>query len=311
VILTVCLNIAIDTTYTVPGLVPGSSHRVATVGARAGGKGVNVARVLTSLGKDVVLTGLAGGSTGAQVAADLAGLTGLAGLTAELVPIAGESRRTMAVVHGAEVTVFNEAGPLVTAEEWRAFLESYAGLVAAAGVVVLSGSVPPGIPASAYAELTGTAHTAGAAVIIDAEGELLHEALAQGPEIAKPNANEVATLLGRPARTTDDATEAAELLVKHGAKTAIVSQGAEGFVAVTPGKSYAVRPGRLVHGNPTGAGDALAAALADGLTKGQDWPELLRNAAAVAAAAVAAPLAGDFDARLAAELRNTIQVEEV
>src|SRR5215469_16877484 len=94
VFLTVTLNMALDVTYPVDRLRPGAAHRTGTPGVRAGGKGVNVARVLRALGEDVLVTGFAGGTAGTTLSEDLA----TAGLTAELVPIAGETRRTVAVL---------------------------------------------------------------------------------------------------------------------------------------------------------------------------------------------------------------------
>ena len=104
-----------------------------------------------------------------------------------------------------------------------------------------------------------TARANGAAVVLDAEGEQLRHALGARPDVAKPNAVEVAHLFGRPVTTRREARDAARLLCDSGAATGIVSLGAEGFVAVTPSAAYDVRLPRPMHGNQTGAGDALAA----------------------------------------------------
>ena len=119
------------------------------VHARAGGKGINVARVLHQLGEPVTIAGLCGGTTGAEIAADLQ----RSGLRAVLTPISGQSRRTVTVVDAREATAFNEPGPPVSAAEWTAFTNAFGELVKAARVVVVSGSVPPGCPDTAYAEL--------------------------------------------------------------------------------------------------------------------------------------------------------------
>src|SRR5439155_13985983 len=146
-IATVTLNLALDVTYHVARLSPHATHRVSSVAQRAGGKGANVARILHTPGHEIVIAGLAGGATGDAIRAELTA----AGLPAVLTPIAGESRRTLAVVDDAhgDATGFWEPGPETTNAEWRAFLAAYDSLLTEAGAVVLSGSLPPGLPSDA------------------------------------------------------------------------------------------------------------------------------------------------------------------
>ena len=307
VIVTVCLNPAIDVTYRVPELSVGGSHRVLEVHARAGGKGVNVARVLHQLDEPVTVAGLCGGTTGAEITADLQ----RSGVRAVLTPISGQSRRTVTVVDAREATVFNEPGPPISAAEWTAFTAAFGELATTGRVVVISGSVPPGCPDTAYAELVAIARVNGVAVILDADGTQLRHALGARPVVAKPNAAEVANLFGCPVTTREDARAAAQLLCDGGAEAGIVSLGAGGFVAVTPSAVFDVRLPRRIRGNQTGAGDALAGAIARGLARHDPWPELLADAAAVSAAAVAIPVAGGVAIDVMAELRPGVVVEKV
>jgi tagatose 6-phosphate kinase len=307
VIVTVCLNPAIDVTYRVLELSVGRSHRVLEVHARAGGKGVNVARVLHQLDEPVTVAGLCGGATGAEIAADLQ----RSGLPAAFTLISGQSRRTVTVVDARDATVFNEPGPPVSAAEWTAFTAAFDEIAKAGRVVVASGSVPPGCPDTAYAELVAIARANGAAVVLDAEGERLRHALGARPDVAKPNAAEVAHLFGRPVSTRQDARDAAQLLCDSGAEAGIVSLGAEGFVAVTPSAVFDVRLPRRIRGNQTGAGDALAGAIARGLARHDPWPELLADAAALSAAAVAVPVAGSVAIDVMAEVRPGVVVQKV
>ncbi|MER7333885.1 MULTISPECIES: hexose kinase [unclassified Micromonospora] len=306
-ILAVCPNPAIDVTYTVPDLVPGTSHRVTAARCRAGGKGVNVARVLSRLGAQTRLLALAGGTTGETIREELRD----AGIPADLTTVGGESRRTVTVVSPDAATVLNEPGPVVTAAEWGAFTERFDAAVADAAVVVLSGSCPPGVPVSAYRDLTVAAHAAGAVVLVDAAGATLRHALTARPDVVKPNADEIADIVGAAPRTGTEAVSAAYRLGDLGAGASVVSRGAAGFVAVVGGTAYEVRAPETVHGNPTGAGDALAAVLAQGLAAGQPWPRILARAAAISAAAVVSPYAGDFDTPTADRLLTHVTVEEV
>jgi tagatose 6-phosphate kinase len=286
VIVTVTLNAALDVTYRVEALRPGCAHRVEDVHARPGGKGVNVADVLTQLGEPVVATGFAG----PQLHALLPGF----------VPIAAESRRTVTVLAGAEATLFSEPGPVITAGEWAALLARFDQLAAAASVVVLSGRLP-GVPQDSYAQLIARSP---APVILDADGDALRLGIAAGPALIKPNQDELASLLGRkPDRL-------AELRSELGVNVA-ATLGAEGAVLCTSDGAWRARPPRAVDGNPTGAGDAFTAALAAGVAHGRPWPQVLAEAVALSAAAVAVPVAGGFDAGIHREFADRVTVDHV
>jgi tagatose 6-phosphate kinase len=151
-ILTICLNAAIDVTYSVARVELGSSHTVDDVRSRSGGKAVNTARVLAQLGEPVTLCGFVGGRRGEQFRAGLED----SGVVGALTEIAGETRQSIAVVADDEVTVFNERGPTITEHEWRALLETVSGQLADASAVVISGSVPPGIPDDGYDDRVGS-----------------------------------------------------------------------------------------------------------------------------------------------------------
>ncbi|MFF8645057.1 1-phosphofructokinase family hexose kinase [Streptomyces sp. NPDC015345] len=289
--LTVTLNAALDLTYRVPALVPHTTHRVTEVIERPGGKGVNVARVLAALGHEVTVTGFAGGDTGRVLRERLADEPRV---TVAFAPVAGTTRRTLAVADAAtgDTTQLNEPGPAVTSAEWAAFLGSYEELVRRPGTtaVALCGSLPPGVPVGAYAVLVRAARAAHVPVLLDTSGEPLRRAVAARPDIIKPNAEELAELTGshEPARATRDAR-------RRGAHAVVASLGADGLLALTPDGGWQARPPAPVRGNPTGAGDSAVAGLLSGLAEGLPWPDRLARALALSAATVAAPAAGEFD----------------
>ncbi|WP_432987581.1 1-phosphofructokinase family hexose kinase [Dactylosporangium sp. CA-233914] len=191
-ILTVTLNPALDLTYAVDELRPHTTHRVRTVHERPGGKGLNVASVLHMLGEPVHATGLLGGATGARVR-DLLAATGL---PATFSPTAGETRRTVTITDGTDATGLWEPGPAATEPEWQDFLRLYRELLAGTTVVALSGSLPRGLPPDAYAVLIHSAREYGARTVLDTSGEPLRLGLTAGPDLAKPNAEELAALVG-------------------------------------------------------------------------------------------------------------------
>ncbi|MGE7391650.1 1-phosphofructokinase family hexose kinase [Streptomyces sp. NPDC004126] len=300
-ILTVTLNTALDVTHRVPRMLPHTSHRATGVTERAGGKGLNVARVLGALGEEVTATGFAGGATGRTVRELLAGAPGV---TDALVPCAGTTRRTLAVVDEStgDTTQFNEPGPPISAAEWAAFLERYAELLAGARAVALCGSLPPGVPVGAYAVLVRAARAAGRPVLLDTSGEALRRGVAARPDIIKPNAAELAELTG--ARDPLPATRDAR---RRGAQAVVTSLGPAGLLAATPDGTWEAAPPRPLRGNPTGAGDSAVAGLLSALTRGLDWPGRLVRAVALSAATVHAPTAGDFDPRTYEEITPQIR----
>ncbi|WP_392671933.1 1-phosphofructokinase family hexose kinase [Streptomyces sp. LN785] len=303
-ILTVTLNTALDLTYGVPALVPHTSHRVGDVSERPGGKGLNVARVLSALGHETVVTGFAGGSTGAVLRELLADLPPHDALVA----VSGNTRRTIAVVDAStgDTTQLNEPGPLVSADEWAAFLTAYGKLLAEADAVALCGSLPPGIHVGAYAELVRLARAAEVPVLLDTSGEPLRRGIAARPDLIKPNADELAQLTGgrEPLRATRDAR-------RRGAAGVIASLGADGMLAVTPEGVWRAAPPDRVAGNPTGAGDSAVAGLLSGLVEGLGWPDRLRRAVALSTATVLAPAAGEFDRAAYEELLPRVGIEDL
>ncbi|MFJ8659760.1 1-phosphofructokinase family hexose kinase [Streptomyces sp. NPDC093795] len=302
-ILTVTLNAALDVTWGVEGLRPRTSHRVDTTYERAGGKGVNVARVLTTLGHDPLATGLVGGPTGRLIRAELRA----ARVREAFLDVAGDSRRTLAVVSrdDGDATVFNGRGPRVDPAEWELFARHFASLLAGVRVAVLSGSLPPGLPPDAYARLIRTAAAAGVRTVLDASGPALVEALSAGPDVVKPNADEIAAATGH-----HDLPAAAAALRDLGARTVVASAGADGLYAITPEGSWRAAPPERLSGNPTGAGDACVAAIAAGLAAGSAWPDILRQAVALSAAAVPCPVAGDIDTAVHDRLLPAVSVVE-
>jgi tagatose 6-phosphate kinase len=276
-ILAVVLNPALDLTYELAKpLRVGGTNRVAAVYARPGGKALNVARVLTRLGRTVTVIGPCGGATGRRVAAAAAEH----GVDARWMAITGETRRTVAIWdrHGKQVTMLNEPGPTLAAAEWQSLL----GAVEAA-------ALPPGVPDDAYATLTRLGSARGALTFVDTDGPGLLPAVAAQPSLVKLNREELAALTH-----TDDMRAGAMMLRDHGAEAVVASDGSRGLLGVTPTGAWWARPPVVERGNPTGAGDAALAGLVTGSLDGRPWPDRLRQAAAWGAAAAGTSVAGEI-----------------
>ncbi|MEU7135495.1 1-phosphofructokinase family hexose kinase [Streptomyces sp. NPDC046261] len=305
-ILTVTLNAALDLTYRVPRLLPHASHRVARAAERPGGKGLNVARVLAALGHESVVTGFVGGPTGNTLRRLLAECPGP--LTDALVPITGDTRRTVGVADDStgDTTQLNEGGPDVTPDEWAAFDERYVRLLRDARAVALCGSLPPGVPVGAYAHLVREARTRHVPVLLDTSGEPLRRGVAARPDVVKPNAAELAALTGstEPLRAALDTR-------RRGAHAVAASLGPEGILAVTPDGTWHATPPEPLPGNPTGAGDSAVAGLLSAWSEGLPWPDRLTRAVALSAATVRAPAAGEFDRATYEETLPRVRVREL
>ncbi|UYY82699.1 hexose kinase [Arthrobacter sp. YA7-1] len=297
-VITVTPNPAIDLSYHVAGITSGASHRVAAPLSRAGGKGLNVARVAHQLGHPVLALAPSGGAAGAEFAAELRS----SGVPHRLIPVAADTRRSIALVDtvGGETSIFNEEGSPLQPSEWQALAAAVVDALhidnpdgQSAGVLVGSGSLPPGAPADFYPALVRLAHDAGIPAVVDTSGPGIVAAARAGADLLKPNNHELLEATGESSLDV-----AARRLIALGAKTVLVSAGAEGMLAfhdAAPGGYWSARLPEPLSGNPTGAGDAgvaaAAVALADGIT---DIPTILRRATAWSAAAVLMPAAGEI-----------------
>jgi tagatose 6-phosphate kinase len=313
VIVVVSLNPALDVTHHVDGVDWAGVNRPTQVRAVPGGKGLNVARTLHARGAEVMFLGLAGGITGAAIRSRLRS----SGVAAVFTEIEADTRRTFAVVdiRRNEVAMFNEPGPAVTPGEYRRFLTAYKEALTACTTVVLSGSLPRGLDEDTYAGLIRIAASAGVPAILDTSGDALLQGLAARPAIVKPNLSELAQVVGRDGGWSSPPDQSAVLgsaaeLRDRGPEAVVVSMAADGLLAVTAaGTWHAAAP--PVAGNPTGAGDAVVAALAQGLTHGWSWPERLTEAAALGSAAASAPVAGEFLDDDLALARTRVQVTDL
>ncbi|RKT88924.1 tagatose 6-phosphate kinase [Saccharopolyspora antimicrobica] len=305
-IITVTPNPALDVSYRVAHLSPGASHRVRDVHERAGGKGLNVSRVLHGQGIGTLVAAPVGGVHGDAIREDL----DAAGIEHLLLPVPGPTRRTIAVVAeedtSGEATLFNEPGSHLGEADWQRFRDLLATRLPGASVLVCSGSLPPGCGADSYAELVRDARSRSVPAIVDATGPALLAAAEAGADLVKPNAVELRETTGQ----ADPATGARQLR-ERGAAAVIVSLGPDGLLAVTDEGSWCAAPPFAVSGNPTGAGDAAVAAFAAGIAGRQNWPERLRNAVAWSAAAAAAPVAGALDDGVLREISDHIAIEPV
>lgn len=281
-ILTVTLNVAVDKAYVIEGpLQAGEVMRVKTCSNTAGGKGLNVSKVIGLCGEEVLATGFTGGFNGAYVEK----LLTEKGIPNEFVHVKGETRSCINILDGdGKSTEFLEPGAPVTAEEEAAFLRKFETLLPKCSVVTMSGSAPKGIPADIYGKLIAMGKKAGVKMILDTSGQYLIEGVKAKPFLIKPNHDEIAQLLGRPAETMEEMLESAKELHRSGIPYVVISLGADGAAVVCGEGVYTARPPKIQAVNTVGCGDSMVGAMAAALERGYGVEEMLRYAVAVSSA---------------------------
>jgi tagatose 6-phosphate kinase len=271
-IVTVTLNAALAVSYEATALTfsepgkPCEPGELTRATYRASGRGVAAARVLQKFGHDVLATGLAGGTAGELIAADLA----RDGIESDFTRIGRESRRIFAITEHetSRGLRLREAGPYVTTEELGRFASDFRRLLEGATAVVMSGSLPPGLPSDIYGSLVSYAAAAGVPVIVDADGEAVAHGARRGPDLVITGAD---TPLGP--------GPGAVVTAGDGALRVVTGDGwwtAELDAEKTGGR------GELVGGR-TGDRGALVAGMVPGLLLGWSWPDRVRHAVALAA----------------------------
>ena len=223
-ILTVTLNAAIDRTLTVPNFSVGFRHRATETLTLPGGKGVNVARVVKTLGQPVIATGFAGGRTGERIVAEL----NREGILCDFVRIEAESRTSTAVVdpRGNTATEINEYGPEIRHEEVELMIEKLEYLCQAADVVVLAGSLPRSVEPGIYAQLITRLKGHGITVLFDTFGEPLRQGIKAGPDVVFPNQVEAEMVIGYEFSGNEDFVSGAAAPARDGRVSAVIKSTA-------------------------------------------------------------------------------------
>lgn len=281
--LTVTPNPSLDRTMEIEELVRGAVVRATGVRVDAGGKGVNVARALAANGHQVRAALPVGGADGDH----LARLTDDLGLRTLPVPISSAVRSNVSVVEpDGTVTKLNAPGPRLTEGDVDALRKTVVAEVGEADWVVASGSLPPGMPDDFYAQLVTEVHAAGRKIAVDTSGPPLAVAIGSGPDVCKPNDEELAEIVGRPLSTFGEIVAAAQELRSDGARAVLVSLGADGALLVDDTGAYHAESPPVVPISNVGAGDST---LSGFLAAGGEGPDALRTAVAWGAAAVQLP----------------------
>ena len=282
-IITVTMNPAIDKTIKLNTFVHGDLNRIQKVILDAGGKGINVSKTIRALGGESLATGFLGGRNGDYIQDVLRKFS----IKTDFVKIEEETRVNTKIAETTGlVTELNEKGPVIDLQAMSELLMKLMNCLKTDSLLVLSGSVPLGVPKSIYRLLTELAHEMGAKVFVDADGDLFAEALSAKPDIVKPNQSELEKYFGYAMDSDEKIVEAGKKLLEKGVKIVIISLGAEGAYFID--KEHTLySPALSVQVNSTvGAGDAMVAAFSYGVDQGLSFEETAKLAMATSVGAV-------------------------
>jgi 1-phosphofructokinase len=258
------MNPALDKTVTVDGIALARLNRIKEVRMDAGGKGINVAKVLRGFQVDVAAWGIAGGYQGRLIQDKLQAQ----GIPCFFLEGAGETRVNMKVVDESTklTTEFNEPGVEVNGSQLAQFTDRFLQGIAGVSYVVLGGSLPPGAPSGYYRTLIEAAAAKNVPVILDADGEALAQGMEAAPYAVKPNIHELENYFG--CRLQDDreiVNAARSLIAAKGVQLVQVSMGGNGSILVDGQEAHRAKPFPIVPVSTVGAGDSMVAAMVYGL----------------------------------------------
>ena len=260
-ILTVTPNTAIDKTYVIDGFNINQVHRPIETRTTAGGKGINVARVLKTLGREALATGFVGGRIGEAIIDSI----NIEKLPHDFVEVQDESRLCIAAIdkNTSSQTEINENGPQISLQENSNLLKKIEGLVYRADFIVLCGSCPPGVPFSFYGDIIKIARDAGIKTILDTSGDHFKEAIKSAPFMVKPNIYELSQLAEHELFTQEDVLRAAKSLKQFGVGLTAVTMGKSGALLTDGNQAWLAIPPKINFASAVGSGDTFVAAFLD------------------------------------------------
>ena len=306
-ITTVTLNPAVDKTYRTEILIRGQVNRMHTTTELAGGKGINVTKVLREYHFPVTALGFLGGYTGQFIEQYAESI----GTVCRFTHTQQSTRCSINVLsEDGYVTELLEPGPVISEEELASFRQQYIQTADESELLILSGSVPRGVAEGIYAELIEIAKKAGKKVILDTSGGFLRAGAKAAPFMIKPNLKELEILVGRKISGRQEAMEAALFLRKQGIGRIMVSMGAKGLLYVSEDKVFFAKSPKIKAVNTVGCGDSVVASFAMSLLENDDDEMTLRKAVAISAANATTLESAVIPMEMVQELMDEVVVEQ-
>lgn len=305
-ITTVTLNASIDKAYHMKEKIQnGTVMRVASTRNSAGGKGLNVARVVYLCGEDVLATGLVGGYNGQYLEA----LLDQDGIAHDFEHIKGETRSCINILDPEwGSTEYLEAGCEVTPEEEASFLAHFETIVQKSEIIAISGSAPQGVAKNIYAQMIASAKEAGKIVILDTSGVFLQQGIKACPTMVKPNQEELEAFFQTTIQTVEDLVFYAKKLYEMGIAYVVISLGGDGALMVCEDGIFQGIPPKVDVVNTVGCGDSMVGAFAVALSRKYDAQKALKYAVASATANAMSSETGSFERAVSQKLMEEVVI---
>jgi len=284
-------------------------NRASTVMDGLGGKGLNVARVLTVLGEPALLLGFAGGRRGDWMKQELQ----REGIKFEFVEVSPETRLCTTIIdqERGTITELVEESAQVPDSCYDELFTRIQTLLPTAKALLLSGTITREGPTDFYARCVAGARKAGTTCIVDAQGALLTRAIEQGPDAVKPNKHELERTFGRELRDMEDTWAAMNDLIARGARNVVITNGPDQVLACSPEQRWIITPPQVKTVSPIGSGDSFAAALGAWLARGESIGEACRAGTAAGAANALTLTPGNLDHARFETLLANVKIQKV
>jgi len=308
-ITTVTLNVSIDKAYKIKGCVEsGKVIRVLECNNTAGGKGLNVSRVASLCGEEVLATGFVGGHCGA-LAEELLEKDNIKN---KFTHVKSETRSCINILDENNVsTEFLEKGDSISDEEINAFLDDFDKIIEYSNVITISGSAPKGVPTNIYTTLINMIKAKNKKVILDASGDLLKEGIKALPTMIKPNSEEMENLLNVSINNEEEVIKNAIKLHESGIELVVVSLGSDGALLVCKEGVYHGKPPKIEVVNTVGCGDSMVAAFAVAMERGYSNIDSLKYAISISAANAMTFSTGSFNSEDVDNIFENTQINKI
>lgn len=271
----ITFNPSIDRLYKLDTFKVGFVQRANFVNPTAGGKGLNVSKVVNKLGETPTCLGFLGGFNGAYIENELENIGVKNGFT----KIDGETRICLNIMDNEGVsTEILEKGPVVSKKDINKFEEKLEEVLKDTTVLVASGSLIQGMPKEYYSKIGEICNKKNIKYILDTSGDYLKLALNSNIYLIKPNIDELAALSEIKINSKEDIIEAAKNLMEKGVENVCVSMGKDGMILLNKDSVYEVEVPKIEVLNPVGSGDSSIAGFAYGTLKGYDLKDCLKLA---------------------------------
>ncbi|EOW0742540.1 TPA: 1-phosphofructokinase [Proteus mirabilis] len=302
---TITLNPAYDLVGLSAPIELGEVNRVTTAGFHAAGKGINVAKVLKSLGIDVTVGGFLGKENQDGFQKEFSE----AGIANRFQMVEGRTRINVKLTEpNGKVTDFNFSGFEITKQDWTRFVNDTLSWAGQFDMICVSGSVPPSIDLNDFTAWMKRLRSECMCLIFDSSREAFVAGLKALPWLVKPNHHELEIWAGRPLPELSDVVQAAHELRQQGIAHVVISLGEQGAMWVNASGAWMAKPPKCDVVSTVGAGDSMVGGLIYGLMMRQTSEHTLRLATAISALAVSQTNVGITDREQLARMMTEVEL---